>query len=86
MPVLAKFYGIVIRMLSVQSVAARFHAIYDRFELVVQIEPLHILYGDAPVRVQGMVLEWAEQHQQELLAAWNRCRLAQRPQSIAPLE
>jgi hypothetical protein len=33
-----------------------------------------------------MVLEWAALHQQELLADWQRCRNAEAPLSIAPLE
>ena len=86
MPVLAKFYGIVIRMLSVQSVAARFHAIYDRWELVVRIAPLGIIQGDAPVRVRNMVIEWAAQHQDELLADWERISTAQIPLPIQPLK
>ena len=86
MPVLCKFYGIVIRMLCVRELGARFHAIYEQSELVVQIKPLRIVAGDAPGRVRAMVLEWAVQHQQELLVAWYRCSHALPPQQIAPLE
>jgi hypothetical protein len=43
MPVLSKFYGIVIRMLAARPVEARFHAIYGNWELVVGIWPLHII-------------------------------------------
>ncbi len=82
---LSKFYGIVIRMLCLPSFAARFHAIYGHSELVVQISPLRIIAGEAPEPVRARVLEWAQQHQQELLAAWNRCCLAQRPLPIPPL-
>src|SRR6266545_460828 len=35
MPVLSKFYGIVIRMVFVRSLAAHFHAIYGQCELIV---------------------------------------------------
>ena len=48
MPVLSKFYGIVIRMLVARSFAARFHAIYGNTELVVAIDPVRIVQGDAP--------------------------------------
>jgi hypothetical protein len=85
MPVLSKFYGIVIRMLCVPQLGARFHAIYGQSELVVQISPLRIVAGDAPLRVRKMVLAWAQQHQKELLDAWSRLRLAERPAPIAPL-
>ena len=85
MPVISRFYGIVIRMLGVRQLGARFHAIYNNWELVVGIFPLVIIQGEAPARVRAMVLEWATQHQHELLAAWNRCQLRQPPIAIEPL-
>ena len=85
MPVLSKFYGIVIRMLCVRSLDARFHAIYQNCELVVGVWPLKIIQGDAPGWVREKVITWATQHQQELLAAWNCCQYRQRPMVIAPL-
>jgi hypothetical protein len=85
MPVLSKFYGIVIRMLVIRPFVAHFHAIYDNTELVVAVNPVRIIQGDAPRRVRDMVLEWAMQHQQELLEAWNRMSAAQEPKPIAPL-
>ncbi len=85
MPVLAKFYGIVIRMHFVRLLGARFHAIYGESELVVNIWPLQIIQGDAPRAIREMVLAWAAQHQAELLAAWERCQLRLAPQRIMPL-
>ena len=85
MPVISKFYGIVIRMLIVRSFAARFHAIYDNCELVVGLWPLQIIHGEAPRRVKDMVLEWAGQHQQELLSAWNKLQWGESPAVIEPL-
>jgi hypothetical protein len=72
-------------MLCVRALSARFHAIYGDAELVVQIAPLRIVAGQAPSRVSDLVLEWAQAHQRELLEAWNRCRLAERPAPIPPL-
>jgi hypothetical protein len=86
MPVLSKFYGIVIRMLCVRALGARFHAIYGQSELIVEVSPLRVVAGDAPPRVQTLVLEWARQHQQELLEAWHRLCIAEPPQPIAPLD
>ena len=85
MPVISKFYGIVIRMLRAQGLAAHFHAIYENTELVVSIWPLRIIQGDAPGRVREMVLEWAAQHQQELLSSWHRCLAGLPPAHIEPL-
>jgi hypothetical protein len=85
MPVLSKFYGIVIRMAFVRVFNARFHAIYGQCELIVGISPLRIIEGEAPGRVRDMVLEWATVHQTELLDAWNRCSVALPPLPIRPL-
>lgn len=85
MPVLSKFYGIVIRMLTARGLHAQFHAFYGNSELVVDIWPLRVVQGDAPSRVREMVLEWATQHQQELLSAWHRSSFGRPPQAIAPL-
>jgi hypothetical protein len=85
MPVIAKFYGIVIRMLCAKPFNARFHAFYQDSELVVNIWPLAVVQGEAPYWVKEKVLAWAGQHQQELLADWNRCSFGQKPLGIAPL-
>ena len=86
MPVISKFYGIVIRMLFIRPFVAHFHAIYGNFELIVGVSPLRIIQGDAPGRVRTMVLEWADQHQEELLQAWDRLSAARPPLPIPPLQ
>jgi hypothetical protein len=85
MPVLSKFYGIVIRMLFARSLDARFHAIYENCELVVGIWPLVVIQGEAPGWVRDKVMAWAREHQSELLEAWRRCQNGLRPVTIAPL-
>lgn len=85
MPVLSKFYGIVIRMAFIRAFTAHFHAFYGQSELVVGIAPLRIIQGDAPRRVQDLVLEWASAHERELLDAWTQCSVAIPPQRIQPL-
>src|SRR5438094_9254788 len=72
MPVLSKFYGIVIRMVFIKPFAAHLHAIYNQSELIVRIAPLMIIQGDAPGRVRNMVLEWSSEIYDELLDAWTR--------------
>ncbi len=86
MPVLSKFYGIVIRMAFIRAFTAHFHAIYGQWELIVGIAPLRIIQGDAPGRVRDLVLEWAAAHQRELLDDWNRCSVAIPPLPIQPLQ
>ena len=86
MPVISKFYGIVIRMLVIRPFVAHFHAIYGDTELVVAVNPVRIIQGDAPRRVRDMVLEWAVKHQRELLEAWDCLSAAQPPKPIEPLQ
>jgi hypothetical protein len=73
-------------MLFIRPFVAHFHAIYDNSELIVGISPLRIIQGEAPSRVRDMVLEWAAQHQQELLEAWNRLGTLEQPRPIQPLD
>ena len=85
MPVLSRFYGIVIRMLFVREFTAHFYAFYDTWELMIGVAPVRIIQGDAPDRVRDLVMEWATQNQYELLTAWNNLAQARSPQPIKPL-
>jgi hypothetical protein len=86
MTVISKFYGIAIWMILVRPFVAHFHAIYGDSELIVGINPLKILQGEAPQRVCAMVMEWAQQHQSELQEAWRRLGSTEGAQHIQPLE
>ena len=86
MPTISKFYGIVIRMMRLRDFGARFHAIYENSELIVNLWPLEVVAGEAPARVKDMVLDWATQHQQELLMAWNKLQIGEQPMAIEPLK
>jgi len=73
MPVIARFYVIVIKMYFSQSEHGipHFHAIYGEYNAVFDIQTLEMLEGDLPVRAQRLVREWGAQYQQELLRMWN---------------
>lgn len=86
MPEISRFYGIIIRMFYRDHAPPHFHAVYGDDELTVGIQPIAILEGSAPSRVRSMVTEWAALHQDELLANWERCRNANAPATIEPLE
>lgn len=86
MPTIAQFYGITIRMFYQDHPPPHFHAEYNEYEVIVQINPIVILEGKVPTRVRSMVLEWAALHQQELSANWNRCRSGKEPLYLDPLE
>ncbi|MBI5242533.1 MAG: DUF4160 domain-containing protein [Elusimicrobia bacterium] len=81
MPVIARFYGIVIKMYFSQSEHGipHFHALYGEYNAVFAIESLNILEGDLPVRCERLVKEWAARHQKELLDMWNTQEFKQLP-------
>ncbi len=68
MPVIARFYGIVIKMYFSQSEHGipHFHAIYGEFNGVFNIENLEMMEGDLPNRAQRLVKEWATLYQEDL--------------------
>ena len=57
MPVIARFYGILIKMYFSQSEhgVPHFHAIYGEFNGVFTIETLEMIEGDLPARSQRLV-------------------------------
>jgi len=72
MPVIARFYGILIKMYFSQSEhgVPHFHAIYGEYNAVFDIQTMEMLEGDLPLRAQRLVREWGTQYQQELLRMW----------------
>lgn len=81
MPVIARFYGIIVKMYFSQSEHGipHFHAIYGEFNAVYGINTLEMIEGDLPIRSQHLVKEWATQHQQILLEMWNNQEFRQLP-------
>ncbi len=81
MPVIARFYGILIKMYFSQSEhgVPHVHAIYGEFNAIFAIESLEMIEGDLPARAQRLVKEWAGFYQKELLEMWNRHEFKQLP-------
>ncbi len=69
MPVIAKFCGIVIRLLNHQTFGTHVHAFYGDAELVIGLNPLRVIQGEAPSWVRERALEWVGHHKHELLSA-----------------
>ena len=81
MPVIARFYGIIIKMYFSQSEHGipHFHAVYGEFNGVFAIESLEMIEGDLPARSQKLVKEWAEMYKNELLHMWQTNEFKQLP-------
>jgi hypothetical protein len=88
MPELSRFYGIIIRMfveIGGPHHRAHFHAYYQDQVGIFALDPIELIAGELPRRQQRLVEAWAELHQAELLADWERLQAGQTPLPIAPL-
>ncbi|HOM17340.1 MAG TPA: DUF4160 domain-containing protein [Thermoguttaceae bacterium] len=72
MPEICRFFGIVIKMHFGDHPPPHFHAEYEDRQAIIEINTLTVLGGNLPPRVLGLVMEWAWQHQTELLTLWDR--------------
>lgn len=73
MPVISRFYGMLVKMYFQQKEhnPPHFHVLYGEYVGVFEIKTLHMLEGDLPAKAQALVREWAQQHQDALLRIWN---------------
>lgn len=58
---------------------------YESFRAILGIDPIELREGRLPPRVLGLVTEWAEMHQQELLENWLMLAVEGKFRRIAPL-
>jgi hypothetical protein len=89
MPELSRFFGIIIRMfveVGGPHHIPHFHAYYQEDIAVFGIDPVELISGRLPKRQQRLVEAWAELHQAELLADWQRLQAGRSPLPIEPLK
>ena len=86
MPTISVFYGIVIQIFWREHPPPHFHALYGEYEAQIDIRDLSVLRGSLPRRAMALVLEWADEHRDELMEDWNLCRQLQTPRPIEPLK
>ena len=79
MPVIARFYGIAVRMYFREHGVPHFHAVYGEYSGVFEIDTLEMLEGDLPSRAERLVRDWAAQHQRELRRMWETQRFEALP-------
>jgi len=85
MPEICRFYGIVIAMFYDHHNPPHFLARYGKDGVAIEINSFQVLGGRIPPRALGLVMEWASQHQKELLSDWELARKNRPPKIIAPL-
>ncbi len=79
MPVIARFYGIAVKMYFKEHGVPHFHAVYGEFNGVFDIKTLEMIEGDLPPRAQRLVREWAKTYRDELAKMWKRREYKQLP-------
>jgi len=84
-PVISRFFGIVITMYWDDHNPAHFHAKYGEYEAVVEIKS-GIVSGKFPPRVLGLIQEWRILNEEALIEDWELCRKQEMPKEIKPLE
>jgi hypothetical protein len=62
-----------------------FHVRYSGFKATVGIQTLRVLTGSLPRTAERLVLEWATEHQAELMENWRLCEIRAQPSRITPL-
>ena len=85
MPEISRFLGIVIAMYFNDHNPPHFHVRYEEFRAVLGIDPLELREGNLPPRVLGLVMEWVEMHQAELMENWTSLAAEGKFRRIAPL-
>ncbi|MDX8399861.1 MAG: DUF4160 domain-containing protein [Gallionellaceae bacterium] len=83
MPEISRFLAILILMHFREQNPAALPCQIQRASLT--IESLELTEGKLPPRVLSLVIEWASEHQAELLKNWNALRLTDQFHRIAPL-
>jgi len=86
MPEISRFFGIVIAIFYDDHNPPHFHARYESFKAIIDINNLAIIEGKLPPRVYGLVAEWAAMHKEELLRNWELAREKKPLVSIEPLK
>jgi hypothetical protein len=82
---ISRFFGIIVRMFANDHAPAHFHAIYAEFEVLIEIETLHIYGGKLPRREPALVLESATEHREDLRSNWKLTQAGKNPLPIEPL-
>jgi hypothetical protein len=86
MPEISRFLGMVIAMYYNDHAPPHFHVRYGSQKAVIGIDPITLLEGALSRKAKSLVLEWAAEHQGELMADWELARQQAPLNKIDPLE
>jgi len=86
MPEISRFFGMIIAMYYDDHAPPHFHVRYGEQKAIVAIESLAVIQGKLSPKALGLVMEWAAQHQEELLNDWMLATQHSPLMPIKPLE
>ncbi len=81
MPVISRFYGMIVKMyfLASEHNPPHIHIVYGEYLGVIDIKTLKMIQGDLPDKALKIALEWTTLHQAELLKMWETQDIQQLP-------
>jgi len=85
LPIISRFFGIIVFMFWREHQPPHFHAKYGNDEVIVEIQTGKVT-GNISQRVLNMVQEWRELQKNELLADWKLAEENKPLKRIKPLE
>ncbi|MFH0802288.1 MAG: DUF4160 domain-containing protein [bacterium] len=85
MPVISRFFGIVIYLYWREHAPPHFHAKYQDHEITMEVETGRVA-GQMTPKAVALIQEWRELHIDELLTNWELAAQKKALKRIAPLE
>ena len=82
MPQISTFYGIIILMNFTDHASAHFHAWYNEYKALKD----GVVRDEMPGRALKMILEWLDQHKEELMDNWKKAQKGDPLKKIEPLK
>ena len=86
MPEISRFYGIIVRIFTDDHAPPHFHAYYNEFEILMDIENFRILAGSFPPKALALTIEWAAIYKSELMKNWELAYSKKPTFKIEPLQ
>ena len=85
MPEISLFYGIRITMYYEDHNPPHFHAEYNGYKVLIDINDIYVIKGYLPAKQLKLILAWCVIHQDELMQNWELAKDGMPLNHIAPL-
>ena len=85
-PVIAAFYGMIVRMYHADHNPPHFHVQYGEASAIIDLKTGRLVAGSLPPRLVRITNEWRRLRLRELERAWADAQAMRAPRRIKPLE